>query len=103
MSIRTNQFVYFQTDKYTTEQQELHDYIKSMHDRGMSYRQITKLLNEKNIPTHKGKKWDVSGNSVYSVLKKCQQRLKRIEFQHKEYKQKWSKMEVKWEKSNCFY
>ena len=82
VSIRTNQFVYSQTDKYTPQQQELHDYIKSMHDRGMSYRQITKFLNEKNIPTHKGKKWGISGNSVYSVLKKYQQRLKRIEFQN---------------------
>ena len=80
VSIRTNQFLYSQTVKYTTQQQELHDYIKSMHDRGMSYRQITKLLNEKNIQTHKGKKWGISGNSVYSVLKKYQQRLKRIEF-----------------------
>ena len=98
MSIRTNQFVYSQTDKYTTQQQELHDYIKSMHDRGMSYKRITKLLNEKNITTHKGKKWGVSGNSVYSVLMKYQQRLKRIEFQYKEYELQLSKMEVKWEK-----
>ena len=30
-----------------------------MHDRGMSYKGITKLLNEKNITTHKGKKWGV--------------------------------------------
>ena len=85
MSIRTNQFVYSQTDKYTTQQQELHDYIKSMHYRGMSYRQVTKLLNKKNIPTHKGKKCGASGNSVYSVHFKHQQRLKRIEFQNKEY------------------
>ena len=92
VSIRTNQLVYSQTDKYTTEQQELHDYIKSMHDRGMSYRQITKLLNEKNITTHKGKKWSVSANSVYSVLMKYQQRLKRINFKIKNTNrngQKW--------------
>jgi len=70
-----------------------------MHDRGMSYRQITKLLNEKGILTHKGKKWGVSGNSVYSVLLKHQQRLKRIEFHNKEYEPEWSKMIVKWEKN----
>ena len=93
MSSRSNLFVYYQTDKYTTEQQKLHDYIKSMHERGMSYRQITKLLNEKNIPTHRGKKWGASGNSVYSVLLKYQQRLKRIKFQNKEYEPQWSKME----------
>jgi hypothetical protein len=80
VSFRTNQFVYSQTDKYTTEQQELHDYIKSMHDRDMSYRRITKLFNEKNITTYKGKKWGAFGNSVYSVLLQHQQRLKRIEF-----------------------
>ena len=99
VSIRTNQFAYSQTDKYTHQQQELHDYIKSMHDRGLSYKRITKLLNEKNITTHKGKKWGASGNSVYSVLMKYQQRLKRIEFQNKEYEPEWSKMEVKWKKN----
>ena len=84
VSIRTNQFVYSQTDKYTTH---------------MSYKRITKLLNEKNITNHKGKKWDTSGNSVYSALMKYQQRLKRLEFQNKEYEPQWSKMEVKWEKN----
>ena len=71
MSIRTNQFVYSQTDKCTPQQQELHDYIKSMHDRGMSYRQITKLLNEKNIPTHKGKKWGV----IWKLCLFCAQKI----------------------------
>ena len=80
-------------------QQELLDQIKSMYDRGMSYKQIIKLLNEKNRPTHKDNKWDVSENSVYSVLLKHQQRLKRMEFQNKEYELQWSKMEVKWEKN----
>ena len=65
----------------------------------MSYKRITKLLNEKNITTHKGKKWGASGNSVYSVLIKHQQRLKILEFQNKEYEPQWSKMEVKWEKN----
>ena len=54
-----------------------------MHGRGMSYRQIIKLLNEKNIPTNKDKKWGVSKNPIYSVLLKHQQGLKRIEFQNK--------------------
>jgi len=39
------------------------------------------------------------GYYIYSVLKKYQQRLKRIEFQNKEYEPEWSKMEVKWEKN----
>ena len=99
VSIRTNQFVYSQIDKYTPQQQELHDCIKFMHDIGISYRQITKHFNKKGILTNKGKKWGVSGNSIHSVLKKYQQRLKRIQFQNKEYQPQWSKMEVKWEKN----
>ena len=42
-----------------------------MNDRGMSYKRITKLLNERNITNHKGKKWGASENSVYSVQRLC--------------------------------
>ena len=41
-----------------------------MYDSGMSYRRITKHLNKKGILTHKGHKWSITGNSVYSVLKR---------------------------------
>ena len=37
------------------------------------------------------------------MLIKYQQRLKRIEFQNKEYEPQWSKMEVKWERNLKFY
>ena len=40
-----------------------------------SYRKITKKFNDEwKIKTHKGKKWGVSGNSVYSVLKRFGER-----------------------------
>ena len=46
-----------------------------MHEeRGMSYRKITKWLNRSGIKTHQGKEWGVSGNSVYSVLKRMKER-----------------------------
>ena len=64
----------------------------------MSYRKITKYLNDRGILTPRGKKWGKRGNSVYSVLKKYIQRMKRIEIQNKEYQPEWSKMVVKWEK-----
>jgi len=51
-------------------QKELHDYIKSLHNYGMSYRRITKLLNKKGIKTHTGKEWGETGNSFYLVLKR---------------------------------
>jgi hypothetical protein len=59
---------------------------------------ITKYLNERGIPTHTGKKWGVTGNTVYSVLKKYRERLKRLELLNREYEPVWGKMEVRWEK-----
>ena len=99
VQIRTNKLVFHQSDKYTPEQEELHDYIKNLHDSGMSYRRITKLLNKKGITTHTGKEWGETGNSVYSVLKKYRQREERLELLNKEYELEWGTMEVKWEKN----
>ena len=98
VSVKTNQFVYKQNEKYTSEQEELHQYIKSLHDNGMSYRRITKLLNEKGIPTHRGKAWGVTGNSVYSVLKRHKQRENRLENMQRVYEPEWGRMKVIWEK-----
>ena len=68
-----------------------------MKDSGMSYRRITKYLNENNIPTHTGKIWGESGNSVYSILKRYKERLQRLEFINKEYEMVWSRMKIKYE------
>ena len=94
VKVRTNRFVYRQLEKYTPEQEELHDKIKSMYDSGMSYRRITKHLNKKGILTHKGHKWGITGNSVYSVLKRHRERLETIEYRDKEYEPIWSRMKV---------
>ena len=94
VQVRTNQFVYKPLEKYTPKQQEIHDKIKSMKDSGMSYRQISKYLNENNIPTHTGKKWGLSGNSVYSVLKRHKERIDRIACRDKKYEPVWSKMKI---------
>ncbi len=94
VQIRTNQFVYKPLEKYTLKQQEIHDKIQSMKDNGMSYRQITKYLNQNNIPTHTGKRWGKTGNSVYSVLKRNKERLDSIEYQKQEYEPLWSEMRL---------
>lgn len=94
VKVRTNRFVYRQLEKYTPEQEKLHDKIKSMYDSGMSYRRITKHLNKKGILTHKGHKWGITGNSVYSVLKRHKERLERIAYRDKEYEPIWSRMKV---------
>ena len=91
--------MYKQIEKYSPEQEKLHNYIKSLHDSGMSYRRITKLLNEKGITTHRGKRWGETGNSVYSVLKRHKERGNRLEDIHKEYEPEWGKMKVIWERN----
>ena len=91
--------MYKQIEKYSPEQEKLHNYIKSLHDSGMSYRRITKLLNEKGITTHRGKRWGETGNSVYSVLKRHEEREKRLVDIHREYKLVWGKMRVVWERN----
>ena len=51
-----------------------------MHDsRGMSYRKISKWLNRSGIKTHQGNTWGVTGNSVYSVLKRMKERDYRLD------------------------
>ena len=99
VSNRTNRFTARNSNRYSERQKELHDYIKNLKETGMSYRRITKHLNDKGIKTHTGKEWGKTGNSVYSVLKKYRLREERIELLNKEYELEWGTMEVKWEKN----
>ena len=87
------------SNRYSERQKKLHDYIKNLKETSMSYRRITKYLNDKGIKTHTGKEWGKTGNSVYSVLKKYRLREERIELLNEEYELKWGTMEVKWEKN----
>ena len=73
----------------------MHDLIKSLHDGGMSYRKIAKLLNAKKIKTIRGNLWE--SNQVYSILKRYKERLQRLEFINKEYEMVWSRMKIKYE------
>lgn len=57
----------------------VHSLIFYMHDScGMSYRKISKWLNRSGIKTHQGNTWGVTGNSVYSVLKRMKEREQRL-------------------------
>ena len=68
-----------------------------MKDSGMSYKHITKYLNNNNILTHTVKRWGVSGNSVHSVLKKNIERQRKLKILDKEYEMVWSRMRIKYE------
>ncbi len=65
----------------------------------MSYRRITKHLNDKGITTHRGKAWGVTGNSAYSVLKRHKQRENRLEDMQRVYESEWGRMKVIWERN----
>ena len=97
LTIETNDLVYDQSVKYTSEQQEIHDLIKSLHDSGLGYRRVSHYLNEKGLKTKTGKEW--KNTNVYSVLKRNKERVNRLEnVRKKEYNPKYSKFEVRWEK-----
>ena len=50
----TNFPTHYQNEKYSEEQEQIHNLIKSLHESGLSYRKISQILNEKNIKNFKG-------------------------------------------------
>ena len=96
VTVRSNKFALKQNEKYSPEQENLFQKIKSLHHSGLGYRKIAHKLNVENITTHKGKMW--GSNNVYSVLKRHKERENRLNFINKEYEPVWCKMEVNWEK-----
>ena len=83
---------------YSAKQLETYRLIKSLHDNGMSYRRITKYLNDKGVLTHKGHQWGITGNSVYSVLKRFAERQERLKSKNQKYPITRSKMWVEFTK-----
>ena len=62
---RTNTLIHYQNDKYSEEQEQTHNLIKSLHDSGLGYRKISQILNEKNIKTSKGNTWKNNNFTLY--------------------------------------
>jgi len=83
---------------YSAKQLETYRLIKSLHDKGMSYRRITKYLNDNGMLTHKGHQWGITGNSVYSVLKRFAERQQRLKSKNQKYPITRSKMWVEFTK-----
>ena len=92
VKVRTDKFVYQQLEKYSPQQEEIFNLIKSLRESGMGYRKISYYLNKRGILTHKGKSWRTG--HVYSVLKRHNERLDRIEYQKIEYEPEWGDMTV---------
>ena len=96
VSERTNRLAFHQ-EKYTTEQEQTHSLIKSLHDSGIGYRKIAQYLNDKGIKTSKGNQW--LNTQVYSVLKRYRERQERLKLIETEYPMEWGKMRIEWMKN----
>ena len=59
----------------------------------LSFKEISKILNDEGIRTHKGNLW--YNSTVYSVLKRYKQRVNRLNFVNKEYESEWGKFKIK--------
>ena len=94
--IRSNNLI--PNKKYSSQQQENYDLIKSLHKKGLGYRKIANHLNATNIKTSRGNPW--KNSNVYSVLKKYQEREKRIELRKRYYEPTIGKMKLEWIKSD---
>ena len=79
-------------NKYTKQQQHVYDHIKSLKEKGLGYRKISNLLNERDIKTSKGNTW--TNAKVFSVLKRYREREERLELINREYEPVWGKMKV---------
>ena len=90
---RTNSLVHYQNEKYSEEQEQTHNLIKSLHESSLGYRKISQILNKKNIKTSKGNSW--KNTQVYPVLKRYRERLDMLELMNRVYKPVWGKMYLK--------
>ena len=82
----------YNTNRYTDKNHQLYLLIQSLRDKGWSYRRISKHFNEKGIRTPNNKEWGLTGNSVYSVLKRYREREERLQLRNKKYQPVRSKM-----------
>ena len=96
ITYRTNKLVHYQNDKYSKQQKENHDLIHSLREKGLGYRRISSLLNDKGIKTSRGNPW--TNTKVFSVLKRYRERKERLELINKEYEPEWGKMRLEYKK-----
>ena len=68
------------TKQFTDNSFQFYKLVKSLRDEGLSYRRVSKYLNDRNILTPKNKEWSISGSSVYSVIKRYRERVERLSY-----------------------
>jgi hypothetical protein len=81
VSIRFNNLnSQYNTKQFTDNSFQFYKLVKSLRDEGLSYRRVSKYLNDRNILTPKNKEWSISGSSVYSVIKRYRERVERLSY-----------------------
>ncbi len=86
----------YNINRYTDKNHQLYLLIQSLRDKGWSYRRISKHFNERGVRTPNNKEWGLTGNSVYSVLKRYKEREERLELRNKKYQPVRSKMWIEY-------
>ena len=79
-------------NRYSDNQHEVYKIIKSLHDKGIGYRRIAKILNDRGMKTDGGHVW--KNTNVFSVLKRYRQRQENMKFRNTRYPIVRSKMWV---------
>lgn len=95
---RTNSLLRTNLIKWTEEQEALYFIVSNLYKKHKSYRKVSALLNKRKIKTFKGNTWGKSGNNVYSVLKRYNERKQQIEYMNKKYETEWSRIKLCYEK-----
>ena len=71
---RTNSLLRTNLIKWTEEQETLYFIVSNLYKKHKCYRKVSALLNQRKIKTFKGNTWGKTGNNVYSVLKRYNER-----------------------------
>ena len=82
--------------EYSNSQEETHNLVKSLYQRGLGYQSIAQHLNSKNITTFTVKKWN--RNHVFAILKRYRERQESLSIIEEVFEQEISRFEVRCER-----
>ena len=84
VSTQFNHLILLQNpNRYSDNQHEVYKIIKSLHDNGIGYRRIAKILNDRGMKTDGSHVW--KNTNVFSVLKRYRQRQENMKFRNTRY------------------
>ena len=84
-------------DRWSIQQEETIQLVRTLRKEGLGYRKIAKHLNQIGLTTARNTSW--TNTKVFSFLKRYQERQERLAFIEKEYEPVWGKMKVRWRKN----